>query len=49
MRNLWKKFALLTIVGSLLCTALVAGCGGGEEEDTGNNSAPAADAGGGDD
>ena len=33
MLNLWKKFALLTIVGSLLCSAMVAGCGGGEGDD----------------
>lgn len=38
MRNIWKKFALLTVVGSVLCGALLAGCGGGDAEGTDSNN-----------
>ncbi len=45
--NKWmNRFALLAVLGGLMASALVVGCGGGAEEDTaapvgGNNAAPA--------
>ncbi len=50
-KNWFKRFTVLALVGSLLCGALVAGCGGGEEDDTAtnaNNAGGAGGAGGGD-
>ncbi len=40
MKNWIRRFATLALLGSLLCGALVAGCGGGEGDDatTTNNA-----------
>ena len=34
MKNLINRFAVLAVLGSLVCGVLVAGCGGGGEEET---------------
>ncbi len=34
MKKWMSRFALLAVVGSLLASALVVGCGGGEEDTT---------------
>ena len=33
MKNWIKRFALLAIVGSILSSAMLMGCGGGEDDD----------------
>lgn len=33
MKTLARRFAVIAVLGSLLCGALVAGCGGGEPAD----------------
>jgi hypothetical protein len=38
MKNWMSRLALLAVVGSILCSALIVGCGGGAPED---NSAAA--------
>jgi hypothetical protein len=46
MKEWMRRFGVLTILGALLCGALVAGCGGGGEDETDNttnNAAPAKD------
>lgn len=48
MKNWMRRFGILTVLGALVCGALVAGCsGGGEEEEapTANATKPADDAG----
>ena len=45
MSNWFGRFAILTVVGALLCSALVVGCGGGGDEGGGDaenttNTAP---------
>ncbi|HEX8834746.1 MAG TPA: hypothetical protein VF719_11120 [Abditibacteriaceae bacterium] len=46
MTNWINRFALLAVVGSVMCSALVVGCGGGGDDDdaatTNNTAAPAA-------
>ncbi len=32
MKNLINRFAMLAVLGSLVCGVLVAGCGGGDED-----------------
>ncbi len=34
MKNLINRFAMLAVLGSLVCGVLVAGCGGGDTEET---------------
>ena len=34
MKNLINRFAVLAVLGSLVCGVLVAGCGGGETEES---------------
>jgi hypothetical protein len=48
MKNWMRRFGILTVLGALVCSALVAGCGGGGEEEeapTANATKPADDAG----
>ncbi len=33
-KNLMNRFAILAVVGSILCSALVVGCGGGADDET---------------
>ena len=33
MKTLARRFAVIAVLGSLMCGALVAGCGGGDEGD----------------
>jgi len=40
MKILARRFALVAVLGSLLCGALVAGCSSGEEPTEGNTAAP---------
>jgi hypothetical protein len=35
MKNWMKRFAILAVVGTILSSALLVGCGGGDEGDTG--------------
>lgn len=48
MTNWMRRFGVLTVLGALMCGALVAGCGGGEEEEeapaTENTAEPAEEA-----
>ena len=39
MKNWMRRFTILALVGSLMCGALVAGCGGGDAAD--DTAAPA--------
>jgi hypothetical protein len=47
MKNWMRRFGILTVLGALVCGALVAGCGGSNPEDEGasntanNTTAPA--------
>ncbi len=34
MKDLTKRFAMLAVLGSLVCGILVAGCGGGDDDDS---------------
>jgi len=38
MKNLINRFAMMAVLGSLVCGILVAGCGGGEEPETPANA-----------
>lgn len=38
MKNLINRFAMLAVLGSLVCGVLVAGCGGGGDEETSSNT-----------
>jgi hypothetical protein len=38
MQKWMNRFALLAVLGGLLASALVVGCGGGEEEDAGTGT-----------
>jgi hypothetical protein len=42
MKTLARRFALIAVLGSLLCGALVAGCGGGDADDAGTGTNGAA-------
>jgi hypothetical protein len=33
MKNWMRRFGVLTVLGALVCGALVAGCGGGDDDD----------------
>jgi hypothetical protein len=38
-KNSMNRFAILAVVGSILCSALVVGCGGGSDDsDSGNTT-----------
>ncbi len=42
MNNWINRFAILAVVGAILSSAALVGCGGGEEEEAAtNNTAPA--------
>lgn len=34
MKNLFGRFAIMAVVGTLLCSAFVVGCGGGDDDAT---------------
>lgn len=49
MTNWFKRFGILTVVGALLCGAMLTGCGGGgDDDDDAAPTTPKKDAGGGD-
>ena len=33
MKEWMRRFGVMSVLGALLCSAVVAGCGGGEEEE----------------
>lgn len=42
--NSWmKRFAIFAVLGAILSSAVLVGCGGGGGDDTANNAAPAKD------
>ena len=43
MKNWTQRFAVYAVLGAILSSAMLVGCGGGEEEDTAtaNNAVPA--------
>lgn len=43
MKEWMRRFGVLTILGALLCGALVAGCGGGGDDDDADANATATD------
>ena len=45
MSNWFGRFAILTVLGALLCSAMVVGCGGGDAaDDTGGDTNAAGNA-----
>jgi hypothetical protein len=46
MQKWMNRFALLAVLGGLMASALVVGCGGGEEEDAGTTGTTNGAAGG---
>lgn len=43
MNNWINRLAIFAVVGAILSSAVLVGCGGGEEEDTNAPTAPAKD------
>ena len=43
MTNWFGRFAILTVLGALLCSAMVVGCGGDAADDTAAGDTNAAD------
>ena len=43
MNNWINRFAIFAVVGAILSSAVLVGCGGGDEETPAENTAPAAE------
>ena len=43
MNNWINRFAIFAVVGAILSSAVLVGCGGGDEEEAAPNAAPAAE------
>ena len=39
MKNWTNRFAILAVLGAILCSTMVVGCGGGDEEEDTTNAA----------